>query len=46
MPETLAVTHGSSFTGDGERALRDRATIVRERWADRNKVEHHRRTQP
>lgn len=29
-PETLAVMHGSSFSGDGERALTDLAVIYRE----------------
>lgn len=30
-PTTLAVMHGSSYTGDGERALRDLATVYQER---------------
>ena len=29
-PKTLAIMHGSSFTGDGERALRDLAVVMRE----------------
>ena len=29
-PETLAVMHGSSFAGDGERALRALARVLRE----------------
>jgi flavorubredoxin len=29
-PRTLAIMHGSSFTGDGERALRDLAVVMRE----------------
>src|SRR5262245_410778 len=29
-PKTLAIMHGSSFTGDGERALRDLAVVWRE----------------
>ncbi len=28
-PQTLAVMHGSSFAGDGERALRDLARVIR-----------------
>ncbi|WP_280508265.1 MBL fold metallo-hydrolase [Nocardia flavorosea] len=31
QPTTLAVMHGSSYTGDGERALRDLAAIYQER---------------
>jgi flavorubredoxin len=30
QPKTLAIMHGSSFTGDGERALRDLAVVMRE----------------
>ncbi len=30
MPKTLAIMHGSTFTGDGERALKDLATAMRE----------------
>jgi hypothetical protein len=30
QPATLAVMHGSSFTGNGERALRDLAIMLRE----------------
>lgn len=30
-PTTLAVMHGSSYAGDGERALRDLATVYQER---------------
>jgi flavorubredoxin len=30
QPRTLAVMHGSSFAGDGERALRDLAVVMRE----------------
>ena len=29
-PRTIALMHGSTFTGDGERALRDLATVIRE----------------
>jgi hypothetical protein len=29
-PRTLAVMHGSSFRGDGSRALRDLAEVVKE----------------
>jgi flavorubredoxin len=29
-PKTLAIMHGSSFTGDGQRALRDLAVVMRE----------------
>ena len=29
-PKTLAVMHGSSFTGDGEQALLGLATVLRE----------------
>ena len=29
-PSTLAIMHGSSFTGDGERALRDLAVVFKE----------------
>jgi len=29
-PKTIAAMHGSSFTGDGERALRDLAEVMRE----------------
>jgi hypothetical protein len=29
-PKQLALMHGSSFIGDGERALRDLATTMRE----------------
>ncbi len=29
-PKTLAVMHGSSFTGNGEQALRDLNTLYRE----------------
>ena len=29
-PQTLAVMHGSSFAGDGERALRDLARVIRD----------------
>ena len=29
-PETLAIMHGSSFTGDGERALKDLAVAFKE----------------
>jgi hypothetical protein len=29
-PHTLATMHGSSFTGDGERAFRDMAVVLRE----------------
>jgi flavorubredoxin len=29
-PQTLATMHGSSFTGDGERALRELARVIRE----------------
>ena len=29
-PKTLAIMHGSSFAGDGERALRDLAVVMRE----------------
>jgi flavorubredoxin len=29
-PRTLAVMHGSSFAGDGERAVRDLAVVIRE----------------
>jgi len=29
-PKLLALMHGSSFIGDGERALRDLATTMRE----------------
>lgn len=34
-PRTLAAMHGSSFSGDGERALRDLARVVRETLGDR-----------
>jgi hypothetical protein len=30
QPQTLAVMHGASFSGDGARALRDLARVVRE----------------
>jgi flavorubredoxin len=30
QPKTLAIMHGSSFRGDGERALRDLAVVMRE----------------
>jgi hypothetical protein len=33
-PATLAVMHGSSFTGDGGRALRDLAVVMRETLSD------------
>ena len=33
-PKTLAIMHGSSFTGDGERALRDLAAVMREQLGD------------
>ena len=33
-PKTLAIMHGSSFTGDGERALRDLAAVMRETLGD------------
>jgi hypothetical protein len=29
-PKTLAVMHGSSYSGDGGQALRDLATVMRE----------------
>jgi hypothetical protein len=29
-PQTLAVMHGSSFSGDGERALRELASVIAE----------------
>ncbi|HXG24712.1 MAG TPA: hypothetical protein VNJ09_09175, partial [Chthonomonadales bacterium] len=29
-PRTLAIMHGSSFTGDGERALKDLAVVMKE----------------
>ena len=29
-PHTLAAMHGSSFSGDGERALRELARVIRE----------------
>ena len=33
-PKTLAIMHGSSFAGDGERALHDLAVIMRETLGD------------
>ncbi len=33
-PRTLAIMHGSSFAGDGERALRDLAVVLRETLGD------------
>jgi hypothetical protein len=33
-PKTLAIMHGSSFAGDGERALRDLAVVMRETLSD------------
>jgi hypothetical protein len=29
-PQTIALMHGSTFRGDGERALLDLATLIRE----------------
>jgi len=29
-PRTLAIMHGSSFTGDGERALKDLSVVMKE----------------
>ena len=34
QPKTLAIMHGSSFAGDGERALRDLAVVMRETLGD------------
>jgi hypothetical protein len=34
MPQTLAVTHGSSFDGDGERTLHDLAAVMRNTLGD------------
>lgn len=34
-PKTLAIMHGSSFMGDGERALKDLAVVMREVYGDR-----------
>jgi flavorubredoxin len=33
-PETLAIMHGSSFTGDGEKAIRDVASVMKEILSD------------
>jgi hypothetical protein len=34
-PKTLAAMHGSTFVGDGERALRDLAVVMREVYGER-----------
>jgi hypothetical protein len=34
-PSTLAIMHGSSFTGNGEQALLDLTTVLQEVFADR-----------
>jgi len=34
-PKTLAAMHGSAFVGDGERALRDLAVVMREVYGER-----------
>ena len=34
-PKTLAIMHGSSFTGNGEQALLDLTTVLQEVFADR-----------
>jgi flavorubredoxin len=34
-PKTLAAMHGSTFVGDGERALRDLAVVMREIYGER-----------
>ena len=38
-PKTLAIMHGSSFTGDGERALRDLAVVMRETLGDASRLQ-------
>jgi hypothetical protein len=35
QPKTLAAMHGSTFVGDGERALRDLAVVMREVYGER-----------
>ncbi|HXK61663.1 MAG TPA: MBL fold metallo-hydrolase [Acidobacteriota bacterium] len=38
-PRTLAAMHGSTFVGDGERALRDLAVVMREVYGERELTE-------
>ena len=34
-PQTLAVMHGSSYAGDGERAVRELARVIRDTLGQR-----------
>jgi flavorubredoxin len=44
-PETLAIMHGSSYTGDGEKALQDLAIVMKEVYGEKQYVENHQQLQ-